>query len=102
MRIKKDHTGWRSSGLWKKYSLPSIDELTPRPKSKKNTAKWCKGRVGLKHDYKLDFPRNKSHFSRERYKLPICQKCGKHDHKGILYKNEKTGCYEPFDFNSIF
>lgn len=54
-RLKKDHTGWRTSGLWTKYQKPNVgDDTFNTIKSKyKNTRKWCKGKVGVEHNYQL-------------------------------------------------
>lgn len=49
-RLKKDHSGWKTHGLWKKYQFPKIDER-PKHKSKKDTKKWCRGKVGVEHKW---------------------------------------------------
>lgn len=48
-RLKKDHSGYRSSGLYTKYKSPSVNEKPIQHKSKKNTIKWCKGKIGVEH-----------------------------------------------------
>lgn len=45
-RLKKDHSGWRSHGLYLKYKEPTEN----KPKSKKDTNRWCRGRVDREHD----------------------------------------------------
>jgi len=45
-RLKKDHSGWRSHGLYLKYKEPTEN----KPKSKKDTNRWCRGRVGREHN----------------------------------------------------
>lgn len=49
-RLKKDHSGWKTSGLYMKYQQPAIKEKPVKQKSKKDTNKWCKGKVGREHD----------------------------------------------------
>lgn len=50
-RLKRDHTGYSSSGLWLKYQRPGINERSVAPKSKKDTNKWCRGKVGREHNW---------------------------------------------------
>lgn len=47
-RLKKDHSGYRTHGLWVKYQTPQVVERN-KPKSKKDTRKWCRGKVGVEH-----------------------------------------------------
>lgn len=52
-----------------------LEEELPRgPKKKKNTKKWCKGKVGVKHVWKVDFPYTWT----DRILAEICQNCGKY------------------------
>jgi len=83
-RLKKDHSNYKTSGLWKKYQYPKIEETPRRGKKSKNTRKWCKGKVGVKHDYELV----QKH---DWMKIPVCKKCKKQDYRGVLYKCKKTG-----------
>jgi hypothetical protein len=49
MRLKKEHGGYHSSGLWLKYSRPVVEERPGGKQSKKlNKKKWC-GKVGVEH-----------------------------------------------------
>lgn len=50
-RLKKDHDGYRTSGLWLKYQTPQVNERNIPPKSKKNTTLWCRGKVGREHTW---------------------------------------------------
>ena len=83
-RLKKDHSGWKTSGKWKKYQYPKIDETPRRVKKSKDTRKWCKGKFGVKHDYELIQ-------DSDWRKIPICKNCKKQDYRGVLYKCDKTG-----------
>jgi hypothetical protein len=48
MRLKEDKSNWKASNILRKIALLP-DE--PRTHKKKSTRKWCKGVVGIKHDY---------------------------------------------------
>lgn len=50
-RLKKDHSGYHTSGLYLKYQSPKVDERPVRKASKKDTNKWCRGKTGVKHQY---------------------------------------------------
>lgn len=79
-RLKKDHTGWRTSGLWLKYKQPTINEVQTKPKSKKDTNKWCRGKVGVEHNWHR-FQNMKWSDELWDYKDPYvsihCVECGK-------------------------
>lgn len=49
-RLKKEHSGWRSSGLWTKYKYPSLESRHTRLNKKKDTNAWCRGKKGREHD----------------------------------------------------
>lgn len=49
-RLNRDHSGYHSHGLYTKYQQPSVNDFSPKQKSKKNTKKWCGGKVGREHD----------------------------------------------------
>lgn len=70
-RVKRDHTGWRSSGIWKKDFTAKPEEA--RHSSKKNVRKWCKGKVGIKHSYEESFKT----IYKNKFKTYKCNKCGK-------------------------
>lgn len=90
-RLKKDHSNWRTMGLWKKYQHPNVYETPKRVKRSKNTKRWCKGKVGREHDYKLKQ-------TEDWQMMPICSKCKKQDYSGVLYKCNKTGEFEKSHF----
>ena len=48
-RLKKDHSGYSSHGLWKKYNALAAPEPLGHVKSKKDTRRWCKGKKGVEH-----------------------------------------------------
>ncbi len=51
-RLKKDHSGWSTSGKWLKYQQPTIAEQPAKGKNKKkDTNKWCRGKVGVEHEW---------------------------------------------------
>lgn len=79
-RLKKDHSGYRSSGLHKKWQgLPLEDKPMPRSKAK-NTAKWCKGKVNIPHQL---YRRSKKAYIADKgyislgYTETFCKNCNK-------------------------
>lgn len=50
-RLKKEHGGWRTHGLWLKYQSPKVNEQPIKAKSKKDTNKWCRGKKGVEHNW---------------------------------------------------
>lgn len=50
-RLKKDHGGYRTSGLWTKYQQPTVHDTPLKPRAKKDTKKWCRGKVGVPHEF---------------------------------------------------
>lgn len=79
-RLKKDHGGWRTSGLWLKYQTPKVNEINKRPKSKKDTNKWCRGKVGREHEWHR-YQGRKYSWELDNYVLPYvyikCLECKK-------------------------
>jgi hypothetical protein len=67
------------------------DEQQGRRVNRRDTRKWCRGKVGQPHDYKIlpasevwtppNTPQNIETLKRIRkankYKLEVCQRCGK-------------------------
>lgn len=51
MRLKEQHDGYSSMGLWLKYQRPEVNERIIKPRSKKDKNRWCGGRVGLEHTW---------------------------------------------------
>ena len=50
-RLKRDHSGWGTTGKWLKYQEPTYPEKKYSGKSKKDTNKWCRGKVGVPHEW---------------------------------------------------
>lgn len=78
-QLKRDHGGYHSSGLWTKYQQPSVVEPRQRAGKRKDTVKWCKGRVGIKHDFVQTLHR--SRYEAFTYYTCKCQTCGKKVYK---------------------
>lgn len=69
---------WRSEGLAKKYKeQASFETLKNKHKSKKNTRKWCKGKVGVQHDLIRYFKYYGWTSKRSKYIQCRCKVCGK-------------------------
>lgn len=51
-RLKRDNSSWRAQGLYTKYKEPSIvDKPVGNRLKKKNTNRWCRGRIGVEHEW---------------------------------------------------
>jgi hypothetical protein len=74
-RIKKDHTGYTTMSLWKKYKYPEVFEKL-KPKTKKDTKRWCRGKVGVEHDYDLTEEYESVTFGRILQTFR-CRQCGR-------------------------
>jgi hypothetical protein len=71
---------WKESGI-KRRDFRSIRNgpETPPHRSKKNTAKWCRGKVGKEHDWHevIWYPSYLWHDRAPRYVQDVCSLCGK-------------------------
>lgn len=76
-RLKHDHSGWRSHGLYKKYQSPAVDEAAHSRKTKKNTRKWCRGKVGTEHVLRRYFWHTGWESKRTNWIRSKCVVCGK-------------------------
>lgn len=78
-RLKKDHSGWRSHGLYLKYKEP----VENKPKSKKDTNRWCRGKVGKEHNLVRFKPEHYRWFNEPLYDYVrvMCLNCGKEMYK---------------------
>lgn len=80
MRLKEDASSYKAMGLKKKLEeIPAVF----KHKNKKDTKKWCKGKVGVEHNYELQVPKNEI-LGGWRL-IPICNNCGKQDYHGVYY-----------------
>ena len=78
-KVSENHSGYRASGIYKKYLNPAIVEKN-KTKSKKDTVKWCGGKKGKEHQLIRYFHRpwlNFSTQSKYKYVKCKCQICGK-------------------------
>ena len=71
-RIKKDQTKWGVPRLFEKAFVTSPEEMPHR--NRKNVRKWCKGKVGKKHEYKKIKESDWGWFYHTQWK---CKKCGR-------------------------
>ena len=76
-RIKKDHSGYHTHGLWKKYQQPSVEDKPAKHRRKKNTKRWCRGKVGSEHALVRRFKRYGWPSRRSRYTYTVCTSCRK-------------------------
>lgn len=76
-RIKKDHSGYHTHGLWKKYQQPSVEDKPTKHKSKKNTKRWCRGKVGSEHALVRRFKHYGWSSRRSNVIYTVCTNCGK-------------------------
>lgn len=79
MRLKEDSSSYNAIGLKKKYS--QVQDV--RFKSKKDTKKWCRGKVGTLHEYEHTVPRNSIRLNWIKY--DICKNCGRQETKNASY-----------------
>lgn len=106
-RLKKDHSGWRTHGLWLKYQHPTASDTQAKPKSKKDTNKWCRGKVGREHEWHK-FQKMKWSWRDDDYVDPYieisCIECGKEKYAKTakaanyplhIYIEEKYCGYDP-------
>lgn len=93
MRLKEDRNNWRASSIIRKQAV--VPEVVKAP-AKKDTVKWCKGKVGREHVYELIVPPNEANLAlfAGYKKLPVCANCGKQDYRGVMYR-QKDGSYSP-------
>lgn len=74
MRLKEESNNWRASGIKKRDARHTHDEPAVKPKSKKNTNKWCKGKVGVLHDIVWQDVKSFLGYS---WRSGSCLRCGK-------------------------
>lgn len=85
-QLKRDHSGYRTSGLWKKYQQVIGVIPEPKHKSKKDTLKWCRGKRGVEHEWHR-FQSKRYDWEIDDYVDPYirtkCVECGKSAYKRI-------------------
>lgn len=81
MRLKEDRSNWRASNIIRKVQL--IPDEPVRIHHRKNTKKWCRGKVGVEHQWaeetlKYDFGKYTFNSMRDwKVYEQICKICGK-------------------------
>jgi hypothetical protein len=75
MRLKEDRSSWHSHVIEKRDFRHDHTDLPLRFTSHKNTNKWCKGKVGIKHSVQWQ---KEIDFFGYNYKIGKCANCGKH------------------------
>ena len=78
MRLKEDSSSYNAIGLKKKYDQP----LEVGHRSKKKTTKWCKGKIGIEHEWEHIVPKNSMFQTR---KMDVCKNCGKQSYKNVTW-----------------
>lgn len=78
MRLKEDASSWAANGIVRHDFRHDPNQPSRPHKARKDTKRWCKGKVGVKHSFVLI----------KRYKLHTlmwstsrCVNCGKNQHK---------------------
>jgi hypothetical protein len=88
MSKKKDKDSWKGRSIERKDFRRTHDAPeAPRHKGKKkkDTKKWCRGKVGVAHTFEWTDRGN----YRFTYKVEVCSTCGKHgryDFNSNLFK----------------
>lgn len=72
MRLKEDSSNWKASNVLRKVT--EIPEEVPRRMKKKDTNKWCKGKVGVKHKYELISESKFHRLTWSEYRCTVCRK----------------------------
>lgn len=75
MRLKESRDNWKASNIIRK--VRQLPEVRPH-RSKKNTRKWCKGKVGVLHDvYLVKVYQPEFWFRKEMWCSWECKTCKK-------------------------
>lgn len=73
MRLKEDKKSWRVSAILKRdFKHDSSEPSRIRYRSKKDTKRWCRGKVGIEHDYRI---KEKKKFLDWSWETHVCSKC---------------------------
>lgn len=74
MRLKEDSYSYKSSNIKRRMYRQSPFEVRGKYKSKKDTSKWCKGKIGIPHNF---IEKSFIKFNIFSYKKLECCNCGK-------------------------
>lgn len=74
MRLKEDSSSWKSNAIKKRDFKHDHSEPAPKVLSKKDKRKWCKGKVGIEHDYQEKTLRWVLNL---HARLHVCTRCGR-------------------------
>lgn len=81
MRLKEDSSSYKAIGLKAKL-LPVPEQVVTH--AKKNTKRWCKGKVGHEHEWGITkmrrFHAELSFFGDALWQDWACENCGKQDY----------------------
>jgi len=75
MRLKEDSSRWRSHAVKKRDFKHDHSDSLVNFKSRKNTNKCCKGKLGIQHSIKWQ---QKIDLFGKNYKIGKCATCGRH------------------------
>ncbi len=90
MRLKEDNSSWRAGGIIKRDAQHGgpVQERSVQPKHK-DKVRWCKGRVGIEHQWLRQIPEtgmfSRRHPGQTKITMEVCQKCGKQNYKTVLW-----------------
>lgn len=78
MRLKEDDSSYKAASIKRREyrQSPIIDDKVAK-KSKKDTKKWCRGKIGVPHEFEMEIPRN-SRGILLGFRIDVCKNCGKH------------------------
>lgn len=76
MRLKEDSSNYNAESVKRKeFRHSPVSYEVVKRKSKKDTKRWCKGVIGVEHEWEKITPRNVY----KGMRLNVCRKCGKQD-----------------------
>lgn len=91
MRLKEQTSNWNAGGIQRRdYRHTSVDGVT-KHKAKKNTKRWCRGKVGVEHEFENIIPQNMRTFA--YMKMDVCKNCKYHSSKNMKFHCKQCGWY---------
>lgn len=83
MRIKKDKTSWHAGGVIARDARhEKSPDNTAKHLSKKNTKRWCKGKVGREHQGEwvryYELKHDGGRMGKCNWRIFVCKRCQKH------------------------